>query len=90
MLLFTLLAALLLSPAESVLSIKPSANMPRLDPLQAQAGCPETPMSLARKRADRPILRRLDKLPNAQAFAAVDRRVNRCPAPMLLGERVGR
>ena len=52
--------------------------------------CPDTPMSLARKQMDKPQLRRLDELPDAQAFAAVDRRVSGCPAPVLLGQVSGR
>jgi hypothetical protein len=50
------------------------------------AGCPDTPMSLARKERKKPLLRRLDELPDAQAFAAVDRRSDGCPAPMSLNE----
>jgi hypothetical protein len=61
-----------------------------IDPFQAGERCPETPMSLARKKAERPILRHLDELPPAQAFAAVDRRVDNCPAPMYLSEAKGR
>ena len=49
-------------------------------------GCPDTPMSLARKQREKPLLRRLDELPDAQAFAAVDRRAGGCPAPMSLNE----
>ena len=78
-----LFAAFLVTAAQAA-PLHPAVNMPALDPLEAEARCPETPMSLARKRAERPILRRLDQLPPAQAFAAVDRRIARCPTPMLL------
>jgi hypothetical protein len=57
----------------------------------ASSACPDTPMSLARKARDRAQLHRLDRLPDAQAFAAVDRRSAGCPAPMSLDEaRSGR
>ena len=57
----------------------------------APSACPDTPMSLARKARDKAQLHRLDRLPDAQAFAAVDRRSAGCPAPMSLDEaRSGR
>jgi hypothetical protein len=61
-----------------------SAAAPIANPYGRQAACPETPMSLARKQAETPQLRRLHKLPPASAFAAVDRRVGGCPAPLTL------
>lgn len=81
------LAAAPLLGAAPVAVVQPAASMPVANPYQAEPDdCPETPMSLARKQTERPQLRRLDQLPDAQAFAAVDRRVDRCPAPMLLSE----
>lgn len=58
--------------------------MPSWNPYSGATTCPETPMSLARKSAEKPQLRRLDELPHAQAFAAVDRRVDGCPAPLVV------
>ena len=65
-------------------SAKPVADMPSWSPYPEQAGCPETPMSLARKQGENPRARRLTDLPDAMMFAAVDRRIDRCPAPLLL------
>jgi hypothetical protein len=61
-----------------------------INPLEAGRDCPDTPMSLARKSAERPQLRHLDQLPPAEVFAAVDRRVDNCPAPIVLSEATGR
>jgi len=66
---------------------QPAANMPVLNPQSSAANCPETPMSLARKQAERPHAIPLNKLPRAEVFAAVDRRVDRCPAPLILSKR---
>ena len=82
-----MLLAASVAASTPALSPEPIASMPLLDPWKAEAGCSETPMSLARKSAERPSLRRLNQLPPAQAFAAVDRRVERCPAPMLMSEQ---
>jgi hypothetical protein len=81
-----ILAALpLLGAAPPAAVIEPAAPTPVQNPY-AEERCPETPMSLARKRGDREGARRLGDLPPAQAFAAVDRRVDGCAAPMLLAE----
>ena len=61
-----------------------SAATPIASSYGRAAACPETPMSLARKQAERPQIRRLDRLPPASAFAAVDRRIGGCPAPLTL------
>jgi hypothetical protein len=65
---------------------QPTAPMPWLNPQQEQTGCPETPMSIARRQGERLGADPLGRLPPAQSFAAVDRRIAGCPAPMLLGE----
>jgi hypothetical protein len=79
------------APAEPVVAPAPVTNMPVVNPLQQPADCPETPMSLARKQAERPQAIPLDQLPPATMFAAVDRRIDRCPAPLILSaEPVGR
>jgi hypothetical protein len=65
---------------------QPAAPMPLLNPQQEQAGCPDTPMSVARRQGERLRADPLNRLPPAQSFAAVDRRIAGCPAPMLLGE----
>jgi hypothetical protein len=66
---------------------QPAANMPVLNPQHSPATCPETPMSLARKQAERPRAIPLNELPRAEVFAAVDRRIDRCPAPLILSKR---
>ena len=63
---------------------QPAANMPVVNPLQSPANCPETHMSFARKQAERPRAIPLNQLPRAEMFAAVDRRIGRCPAPLIL------
>ena len=74
------------APAPVERPARPGWPTPVFDPHPNGMRCPDTPMSLARQRAERPQLRRLDELPDAQAFAAVDRRIDNCPAPMLLSE----
>lgn len=77
--------------AEPVTAPAPVTNMPVVNPLSEPAGCPETPMSLARKQAERPEAIPLDRLPQGMMFAAVDRRVDGCPAPLVLSaEPLGR
>ena len=61
----------------------PAADMPVVNPFTENALCPETPMSIARKLGKRPPKAiPLSKLPPAQAFMAVDRRIGGCPAPL--------
>ncbi|HZU50667.1 MAG TPA: hypothetical protein VE968_02195, partial [Sphingomicrobium sp.] len=66
-------------------------EMPVHNPLPEARSCPPTPMSLARKLGRRPPRAiPLDSLPPAEAFMAVDRRVNGCPAPLTMtGYRSG-
>jgi hypothetical protein len=74
-----------------VVAPAPVTNMPVLNPMSEAEGCPETPMSLARKQAERPQALPLDRLPTANMFAAVDRRVAGCAAPLILSaEPLGR
>ena len=71
-------------------AIEPARDMPVIDPAPQGALCPETPMSLARKMGKRPPKALpLNKLPPGQAFMAVDRRVDGCPAPMTMIEYRG-
>ena len=63
---------------------QPTANMPVVNPTPQSAVCPETPMSMARKQGDRLKGVPLNKLPPAQTFMAVDRRINGCPAPLTM------
>jgi len=64
---------------------QPARDMPVLNPLPEGALCPETPMSLARKLGTRPPHAiPLTKLPPAQTFMAVDRRVSGCPMPLTM------
>lgn len=79
MLLFTV--ALLAASAAA----EPARDMPVLNPSSESALCPETPMSVARKMGKHPLRAiPLSKLPPAQTFMAVDRRVDGCPAPLTL------
>jgi hypothetical protein len=71
-------------------AVEPARDMPVIDPSLAGALCPETPMSLARKMGKRPPRAiPLTKLPPAETFMAVDRRVDGCPAPMTMVEYRG-
>jgi hypothetical protein len=56
------------------------------NPAPERALCPETPMSMARKLGKKPRAVPLGKLPPAQAFMAVDRRIGGCEAPLTLAE----
>jgi hypothetical protein len=82
---YVILAALPLLGAAQPAPVQPAAPLLVSNPY-ADERCPETPMSLARKQVERPIVRQLGELPPAQAFAAVDRRVGGCPVPMTLSE----
>ena len=84
-LLLPLAAFALGAPSTPPAPVEPIADMPVLDPFEAPAKCPETPMSLAKKMAERPELVPLTKLPDAMTFGAVDRRIEGCPAPLVLG-----
>lgn len=73
--------------AASAASAEPARDMPVVNPAPQGALCPETPMSLARKMGKRPPKAiPLNKLPPAQTFMAVDRRVDGCPTPMTMTE----
>jgi hypothetical protein len=64
---------------------QPARDTPVVDPLPQGLLCPETPMSLARKMGKRaPKAIPLTKLPPAQTFMAVDRRIDGCPAPLTM------
>ena len=78
------LVALALGAPSAPPTSRPVADMPGWNPYPDQAGCPETPMSMARKQGENPRARPLHELPDALLFAAVDRRVDRCPAPLVL------
>jgi hypothetical protein len=66
---------------------EPARDMPIINPAQEPAFCRETPMSLARKLGKRPPKAiPLSKLPPAQTFMAVDRRIGGCPAPLTMIE----
>jgi hypothetical protein len=68
-------------------SAEPARDTPVFNPAPQDAHCPETPMSLARKLGRRsPQAIPLSKLPPAQAFMAVDRRIGGCPAPLTIIE----
>ena len=65
--------------------IEPARDTPVFNPAPQAAFCPETPMSLARKMGKRPPPPiPLSKLPPAQTFMAVDRRIAGCPAPLTM------
>jgi hypothetical protein len=64
---------------------QPARDMPVINPVAEGALCPETPMSLARKMGKRPPKAiPLNRLPPAQTFMAVDRRIDGCPAPLTM------
>jgi len=65
-------------------SAQPARNTPVINPAPQADVCPETPMSVARKQGDRLRSVPLNKLPPAQTFMAVDRRINGCPAPLTM------
>jgi hypothetical protein len=65
----------------------PVRDMPVINPAPQGDRCPETPMSLARKMGkQQPRAIPLSKLPPAQTFMAVDRRIDNCPAPLTLSD----
>jgi hypothetical protein len=77
-------AALMMAAAAAA---TPTRDMPVVNPLPENALCPETPMSVARKMGRRPPNAiPLSKLPPAQTFMAVDRRIAGCPAPLTASE----
>ena len=61
-----------------------AGNTPVINPMPEAEVCPETPMSVARKQGQRLRSTPLNKLPPGQAFMAVDRRINGCPAPLTM------
>jgi hypothetical protein len=65
-------------------SAEPARDMPVVNPAPERALCPETPMSMARKMGKKPRAVPLAKLPPAQTFMAVDRRIDNCPAPLTM------
>lgn len=66
---------------------QPALDTPVFNPAPQGHSCPETPMSLARKMGTRPPRAiPLTQLPPAQTFMAVDRRIDKCPAPMTMTE----
>ena len=78
---------LLLFMAAAAVSPEPARDMPGYDPVATHSQCPETPMSLARKIGKQPPKAiPLNKLPPAQTFMAVDRRINGCEAPLTMIE----
>ena len=71
----------------ALLMAQPAGDMPVIDPLRENLLCPDTPMSIARKMGRRPPHAiPLSKLPPAQPFMAVDRRIDGCPAPLTATE----
>ena len=67
------------------LAVQPARDTPVINPIAESRLCPETPMSLARKMGQRPPNAiPLSKLPPAQTFMAVDRRIAGCPAPLTM------
>ena len=79
-----LLAAAMLAASATA---QPARDTPVINPASQDARCPETPMSLARKLGRRPPQAvPLSRLPPAQTFMAVDRRIGGCPAPLTIIE----
>ena len=76
---------LILAAAAASGAAEPARDMPVFDPAPSSSQCPETPMSLARKMGKRPPRAiPLNKLPPAQTFMAVDRRIGGCEAPLTM------
>jgi hypothetical protein len=76
---------LLLFLAAAAASAQPARDMPVIDPIASPSVCPDTPMSLARKMGTRPPKAiPLNRLPPAQTFMAVDRRIDGCEAPLTM------
>lgn len=76
-------------PSSTAVAAEPSptADMPVINPAPEAALCPETPMSVARKMGQRPPNAiPLNRLPPAQTFMAVDRRIAGCPAPLTMSD----
>lgn len=85
-----ILAAAAMAAPQTAGDIRSGGNMPTLDPMPGSAFCPETAMSLARKMGEQPPdAIRLTDLPPAQMFMAVDRRVDGCPAPIVVQYGIG-
>jgi hypothetical protein len=64
---------------------QPAGDTPILNPVPEGPLCPETAMSVARKMGKRPPRAiPLSKLPPGQAYMAVDRRIDNCPAPLTM------
>jgi hypothetical protein len=82
---FVALPLLGAAPPSLPVTAEPAAPLRTYSP-PADDRCPETVMSLARKQGERARLQQLHRLPDAAAFAAVDRRIDGCPAPMTLHE----
>ena len=69
----------------SATAYQAARDMPVVNPTPERALCPETPMSYARKMGKRsPKAIPLTKLPPAQTFMAVDRRIDGCEAPLTM------
>jgi hypothetical protein len=66
---------------------QPARDMPVINPVPQRALCPETPKTVARKMGKRPPEAvPLTKLPPAQTFMAVDRRIDNSPAPLTMSD----
>ena len=74
----------MLAAASVAAHAQPARNMPVINPAPESSVCPETPMSVARKQGERLRGVPLNKLPPAQTFMAVDRRINGCPSPLTM------
>lgn len=71
----------------NAVAVQPARDTPVIDPLAGQSACPETPMSIARKMGKDPMRAiPLSELPGAQAFMAVDRRIDGCSMPLTAGD----
>lgn len=71
----------------AAVTAQPALDTPIFNPAPQGPLCPETAMSFARKMGTRPPHAiPLSKLPPAQTYMAVDRRIDQCPAPMTMTE----
>ena len=77
------------APAVSVQGA-PAGDMPTVNPNEGQpASCPATSRYQASRRGSKPQAQKLTELPDADAYAAVYRRIDKCEVPIVVKYGVG-
>ena len=83
MLLFAVAFLAAAAPASAV--VESARDMPVVNPKDGQpANCPATSRYEATGRGKMPKARKLNQLPDADAYRAVYRHIGRCEAPMIV------